>query len=71
MWGGTAFNELHLCKPPPFLLGWTSTPLNPRASQVTLLPNRILFCCPLGPGMGDKRVGVDEEEGIWMRHEDC
>ena len=29
----------------------------------------ILFCCPLDPGMEDKRVGVEEEEGIWMTQE--
>ena len=63
-----SWGEPHLCKPPPFLLGWTSAPLDPRVSQVVPFPNLDSLLLPLDPGMWGRDVGVDEEEGIWMRH---
>ena len=69
--GNTAWGELHLCKPPPILLGWTSAPhLNPQP-HVALLPNLDSLVLPQGTGMVGRGVGVDEEEGVWVRHEGC
>ena len=31
----------------------------------------ILFFSPRALGLGGRGVGVDEEEGVWMRHEGC
>ena len=67
----SAWGELHLCKPPLFLLGWTSAPLLQPSTSCGPFPNLDSLVFPQGTGMGGRGVGVDEEEGVWMRHEDC
>ena len=43
-----SWGEPHLCKPPPFLLGWTSAPSTSEILRWSRFQIWILFCCPHG-----------------------